>query len=206
MKNNVRKYIPAFAIIVIGILLIGYSYFTKSAGTHQGPPPSGILPNKHEEEGLGIFKLLGNGAILLGALSFSWFLLKKNLKSSSKLIKTIVKKSYSFHTVFGFVGLILVVIHGGYYLITDFSNHNTLTGIAAFLIMACLAGYGYYFKKSKNKLLKKVHYYLSFVWIIAIFIHGGGFVITTGAGLLLIVFLISYIEKKPKLKLKGTHD
>lgn len=204
MKNNIRKFLPAIGIIVIGILLIGYSYFTKSAMPHQGPSPGGSRRLKHDDEGLGIFKLLGNIAILLGALSFSWFLLKKKLKSSAKFIKTLAKKSYSFHTVFGFSGLILVAIHGGYYLITDFSNHNTLTGIAAFLIMACLGAYGYYFKRSKNKVLKKIHYVLSYVWIIAILIHGGGFVIATAAGLLFLFFLLPYIERKPKLKIKGT--
>lgn len=208
MKTNVRKYFPAIAVIVIAIVLIGYSYFTKSPVQHQGPPPggTGTRPPKHDEEGgLGIFKLLGNIAILLGALSYSWFLLKKKLKSPSKGIKTLAKKSYRFHTVFGFVGLILVVIHGGYYLITDFSNRNTLTGIAAVLIMACLAAYGYIFKRSKNQVLKKVHFYLSHIWIIAILIHGGGFVIATAVGLLFLYFVMSYMERKPRKMVPDPH-
>jgi drug/metabolite transporter (DMT)-like permease len=205
MKSNVKKYIPALGIIVVGIVLIAYSYLTKSADHPQGPPPGGARPpGHHEEEGGGIFKLLGNGAILLGALSFSWFLLKKKLKSSSNLVKTLAKKSYKFHTVFGFAGLILVVIHGCYYLFTDFSNRNTPTGIAAFLLLACLAAYGYIFNRSKNKVLKKIHYYLSYVWIVAILIHGGGFVIATAVGLLVLYFLLSYLEGKPLLKLKRT--
>ncbi|WML55212.1 hypothetical protein RCG17_11835 [Neobacillus sp. PS3-12] len=197
MKTNVRKYLPAIGMILIAIVLIGYSYFTKSAAHHPGPPPQ-------EEEGGGIFKLLGNVSILFGGLSFSWFLLKKKLKSPLKLVKIAAKKSYSFHTTFGFIGLILVIIHGGYYLITDFSNRNTFTGIAAFLILACLAAYGYIFKRSKNKVLKKVHYYLSYVWIVAILIHGGGFVIATAAGLLFVYFLTSYFERKPILGVKRT--
>lgn len=197
MKTNVRKYLPAIGMILIAIVLIGYSYFTKSAAHHPGPPPQ-------EEEGGGIFKLLGNVSILFGGLSFSWFLLKKKLKSPLKLVKTAAKKLYSFHTTFGFIGLILVVVHGGYFLITDFSNRNTFTGLAAFLILACLAAYGYIFKRSKNKVLKKVHYYLSYVWIVAILIHGGGFVIATAAGLLFVYFLISYVERKPILGVKRT--
>lgn len=194
MKTNVGRYLPAIGMILVAIVLIGYSYFTKFAAP---------LP-RHHGEGGGIFKLLGNVSILFGGLSFSWFLLKKKLKSPLKIVKIAAKKSYSFHTTFGFIGLILVVIHGGYYLITDFSNRNTLTGIAAFLILACLAAYGYIFKRSKNKVLKKVHYYLSYVWILAILIHGGGLVIATGVGLVALYFIITYVERKPALGLKGT--
>lgn len=195
--KSLKTVLPAFVAAVIGLALIAL-YYLRVPVVHIGFLQAiHVKGNDSLDE---IFTLLVEGGILLGAASFSWFIFKKKLKDSTKFIKTIGKKVYNLHTYFGWAALILVVLHGGYFLVTDPSNRNNYTGIAGFLILVCLAVYGLLTKGTKNKSTKKVHFMLTFIWAAAILIHGGSFVLFA-CGLLAGLFILLSL-KKLKLKQK----
>jgi cytochrome b561 len=189
--KSLKTFLPAFAAAVAGVALIAM-YYLKVPVVHISLLQAiHVKGNDSLDE---IFTLLVEGGILLGAASFSWFIFKKKLKESAKFIKTIGKKVYNLHTYFGWAALILVVVHGGYFLITDPTNRNNYTGIAGFLILVCLAVYGLVTKGSKNKSIKKVHFMLTFIWAAAILIHGGSFVLFA-CGLLVGLYLLLSLKK-----------
>lgn len=125
----------------------------------------------------GIMKQLGQISIILATISFGWFVLKKKIGSRSKAIKTAVKTLYSVHVWMGWLVIIAGIIHGLYFILTDFSNRSTWTGIAATILMLGLLVYGFYIRRIKNKFLKVFHRWLSFAWVPVLFLHGGGIVI-----------------------------
>jgi hypothetical protein len=197
LKKNIREYFPVITTALISIVLIILSNYYHPAHPHPDPGKfTGRRPERRE--GGGIFKLLGNGAVLAGALSFSWYLFKKKLKSPFQVIKTAAKKAHSVHTYVGWIALALVAVHGGYYLITDFKNENILTGAAAFLLLLCLAGYGYILKRKKKKTVRSAHFILSIMWIAAILIHGGGFVVACGIGMAVLFVGVTWLERRTK--------
>jgi len=197
MTKIIRVYFPVMIIALISITFIIVSLYYHPVHHH---PDFGKISDKRpvRKEGRGLFKLLGNGAVLVGALSFSWYLFKKKLKSPYLIIKIAAKKAYHIHTYAGWAALILIAIHGGYFLITDFKNKNNLTGAAAFFILLSLAVYGYILKRKKKKTLRIAHFCLSLMWIAAILIHGGGFVIACGITIAVLFAGITLVEKKTK--------
>jgi ABC-type Fe3+ transport system permease subunit len=197
LKQNLKGYIPVIITAFISITLIILFYYHQPAHPQHLPGKfSGKRPERHE--GGGIFKLMGSGAIIVGAFSFSWYLLKKKLKSPFKIIKMTAKKVFSFHTFAGWAALALVAIHGGYYLITDFTNTKNLTGAAAFLLLLCLAVYGYMLNRKKKKVMRSAHFILCIMWIIAAFVHGGSLVIICGVVLAVLFVGITWFEKREK--------
>jgi hypothetical protein len=173
-----------------------YYYAPSHPERPSGGKPAGKPPERRE--GGGIFKLLGNISVFVGAFSFLWFLLKKKLKSPFNVIKWTAKKVYKWHTYAGWATLVLVVVHGGYYLIKDFKNTNNLTGSASLLILLFLASYGYMLNKKKKPLLRAYHFTLSLMWIVAILIHGGGLVIGVGVGMAVLYVGLTWFENKQK--------
>ncbi|MGJ7912954.1 hypothetical protein [Neobacillus sp. LXY-1] len=197
MKKINKGVIPVVLVALVSIVLIGLFYYYDFA--HLQPTPGKIAGKKPERpQGAELFTLFGNGAILAGALSFSWYLLKKKLKSPFKIVKIVAKKAFSFHTYIGWAALALVAVHGGYFLITDFKNTNNLTGAAAFLLLLSLAIYGYVLQRKKKKSIRSAHFILSILWIGALLVHGGGFVIAFGVGLAGLFILVTIFEKKLK--------
>lgn len=198
VQRNRMVIVPAILVAIVSVLLILYSFYTMPHGHPQMPPsgempPSGGSPRPDEDGGsAGIFKFLGNIAIICGAVSYSWLRFKKTIKSSSQLLKTLGKKIYAAHAFLGWIALILVAIHGGYYLITDFHNQKTETGLAAFLILLTLAIYGWLYKREHNKLMRNMHFLLSNVWFIVLLLHAGGFFIMV-AGIMLLLWAIIWI-------------
>ncbi|GHI00745.1 hypothetical protein [Neobacillus kokaensis] len=197
MKNKFREYIPIIIVGLICIALIAfYLYYEPLYHQLEHEKFNGI---RQDDDGAGeFFKLFGNGAIIAGTLSFSWYLLKKKLKSPFEYVKIAAKKVFSFHTYFGWTALALVVIHGGYYLITDFKKPDNLTGAAAFLLLLFLAAYGYLLKRNKKrkKTLRSAHFILSIMWIAALLVHGGGFVIGCGVALAVLFVGITWLERR----------
>lgn len=193
MKQNRRVFIPAIIVTVIGLLLVLYSFYSTPSGGHHGPPPTGgghPGPPSGEKEGKGglggTFKQLGTFAIICGAISYSWFYLKRKMKSPSNLIKKLGKLLYKVHTYVAWAALILVVAHGTYYIIKDFNNPATLTGISAFIILLTLAMYGWFIKRIRNKFMRTIHFLLSHVWLVLLVIHAGGHFILPAAITLMI--------------------
>lgn len=198
MNKTIKGTIPIITGL-ISIIFIAVYYYMELTLPH----------DHHKEDAAGeLFKLLGNGAIIAGTISFSWYLLKKKLKSPFALVKTVAKKAYRYHTNIGWIVLGLVAVHGGYFLITDFSNHDNLTGASAFILLLCLAGYGYFLNKSKKKkkALRSAHFALSIMWIAAILIHGGGFVIACGTMLAALYAGVTWYERRSEKRMKHKYQ
>jgi ABC-type Fe3+ transport system permease subunit len=174
LKQNRRILLPAIIIMLISLLLVLYYYYTLPARP-TGPHP-GVHPHPDKERGFD-FTLFGNIAIACGAVSYWWFLFKKMLTSPSKPLKKIAKRIYSIHTYMGWAALVLVIIHGAYYLITDLQNTKLFTGIAAFLLLLALAMYGWLYRRVRNKFMRTSHFILGNAWLVALLVHAGGFFI-----------------------------
>lgn len=196
MKIYKSKLFIAFIIVmVLAIGAITYHYILHPAqlslsgdgkGEHHGPPPGGEF--RKDGEGFsndlttvkgwkGIMKQLGEISIIVAAVSFGWFVLKKKIGSKSKVVKTTVKTLFNVHVWTGWVVIGLALVHSVYFLLTDFSSRLTWTGISATVIMLGLLVYGYYIRRVKNKFLKAFHRWLSFAWLPVLFLHGGGIVV-----------------------------
>ncbi|MCH6267341.1 MULTISPECIES: hypothetical protein [Neobacillus] len=195
MKKNFKIYIPIIITVLICLILIGLFLYYQITNPHDGPENLAGKAREREDEG-GIFKLMGNGAILAGALSFSWFLLKKKLKSPFPIVKVGARKAHSLHTYTGWAALALVVIHGGYYLIKEFTKTDNLTGASAFLLLLCLAIYGYVLDRKKKKPIRSAHFVLSILWIAAVLVHGGGFAVGTGVTMAVLYIGVTWLERK----------
>ncbi|MCH5586629.1 hypothetical protein MK805_16970 [Shimazuella sp. AN120528] len=199
MKKDKRVFIPIILISLIFLFFVAYSAYKTSLqppGNHQSTPPNGIH-NLNEQKGFD-FTIFGNAAIVLGAISYWWLLFKKKLASPFKPLKLWGKRLYAIHTFTGWIALILVIIHGTYYLFTKFDDPKLLTGIAAFLILLTLAIYGWFYQRVKNKYIRTSHFILSHIWLIALFIHAGGLFFFMIVVTILLWATITWIDKRNK--------
>lgn len=191
MKQSLKTFLPAFIVIITGAFLTGWYYL--------GIPVMHIGIQLKGNGMLGkLVNLMGDGAIALGAASFSWFIFKKRLKDSSRLVKFAGKKIYHLHAYFGWTALIFVTLHGAYYLMTDAGNRRILTGIAAFLILAGIGVYGSLVKRFKNRYIKKAHFMLTITWLVPLFIHGGSLVVVAFGGLVGLYIFLSLLKSEEK--------
>jgi hypothetical protein len=195
MKTNKSAFIPAIIVVLACIGLLIYYLIAMKNGAHPAPPAGGMRPPGGGKEKFEPFKLLGTIALVCGAISFSWLRFKKKLTSSALPIKKLGKLLYVIHTYTGWAALIIIAVHGGYYLITKLNDDKIFTGLAAFLLLAALAGYGYMIGKVRNRNIRKVHFLLSFVWIVVLAFHAGGAFITTTVITLLLWGFIWILER-----------
>ncbi|MBL0386446.1 hypothetical protein JJB07_07280 [Tumebacillus sp. ITR2] len=209
-KGRLRIWVPAILVILVSAALIAYYYYSIPTRVPGQRPPMGEgmgngqrPPGMHKEEGNEIFTLLGNIAIAFGGLSFWWFLFKKKLGTPNNLIKKTGKLLYKVHTYTGYIALILVTIHGGYYLITKFSDAKVKSGLAGFLLLLALAIYGMLFQRVKNKDMRKTHFVLTNAWLVVLCIHAGGFFFFMICATVVVWGLVWYLSKnakKPELR------
>ncbi|WCK54909.1 hypothetical protein PP175_02525 [Aneurinibacillus sp. Ricciae_BoGa-3] len=202
MSQNRRAFIPVILVTLISVLLIAYFFYTTSNAPrpHQGiHPPNGSHGMPHPDGKKGFdFTLFGNIAIACGAISYWWFLFKKKLASPSKPLKKVAKRLYSIHTYTGWAALVFIIIHGGYYLITDFHNSKIFTGLAAFLLLLALALYGWLYKRVRNKFMRTSHFILGHIWLVALLIHTGGFFIFMVIVTLALWLIVRWVDLSAK--------
>jgi hypothetical protein len=200
-QKKIAIYIPALIAVLTGLLLAAYTIFLQPHGVdgdHPMPPEGINSADFQPKEGGGeLFKNMGTIAIICGAVSFTWLLLKRKLASPSQIVKQLSRWALKVHTWFGWAALILVLVHGGYFLITKFQDHKTLSGLASFAVLLALGGYGWTIRRFKreSKTLRFTHRLLSFVWIPVLLLHAGGSVIGTAAGTVGSWVLIWLIER-----------
>ncbi|MDP4172078.1 MAG: hypothetical protein Q8906_15820 [Bacillota bacterium] len=202
MKENRRIFIPAILAVGIGVALVIYSvFFMQSGGQHHGPPPGGGLRHFRRRDGGGfggLIKQLGTIIIICGAINYSWFYLKRRMKSPLTWVKKTGKYFYKVHTYVGWIALGLTAVHGTYYLLKDFKNPATFTGLAAFVLLLALALYGLFVNRSRVKSIRKIHFLLTNVWLILLLIHAGGHFILPAAITLLSWGSIALMERMAK--------
>jgi predicted ferric reductase len=193
--------IPAILIAILSTILILYTLFLSPAkDSRGGPPPDRKQQNvngqfQRQDDAAGNYKTLGDIAIICAAVSFTWLRFKKKRVSLYKPVKKLANLLYSIHTYMGWAAIILITVHGGYYILKDFNNHSVLSGIAAFLLLLTLAIYGWLFRRAKKPIIRKIHYLLACSLIVAALVHAGNFVILTALLTIAAWFIIGWVEK-----------
>lgn len=188
MKTKKTVWIPAIIAAVVAALFVAYYYYMSSShgsGMPEGSagarnlPNGGMRPHGGERPGGagGIFKTLGTISVFLGAVSFSWFWFKRKLKSPSMIVRKVGKLLHSVHKLIGWVTLIIIAVHGTYFLITKTNDNNIYTGLAGFVILLMIAGYGFFINKVRNKWMRTVHRSLGLLWVPVLLLHAGKSVI-----------------------------
>lgn len=196
MKMKKTVWIPAIMAIAAAALLLAY-YYTFSADGGGGP---GRFPgSENEEEEVGsIFTALGTIAVFVGAAGFSWFWFKKKLKSPSVIVRKAGKLFHSMHKILGGVTLALIAVHGVYFLLTKFREPNIYSGLASFVMLLAIAGYGFFINKVRNKWMRTVHRTLGLLWVPVLIIHAGGSAIAATAASLSVGGLVWVLERREK--------
>ncbi|MFC5649471.1 hypothetical protein ACFPYJ_10065 [Paenibacillus solisilvae] len=186
MNKNKKVWIPALIAVASALILLAYYYYTKFAhGGQLLPGLQGVEQGRlqedmrHSSEGDnngygGYFSTLGTIALYSAAAAFSWFWFKKKLKSPSTIVRKAGKLLYSIHKLLGWVTLLLIGVHGTFYLITKLHDDNIYTGLASFAIILTLVGYGYFINKVRNKWMRTVHRSLGILWVPVLLLHAGG--------------------------------
>lgn len=185
MSKSKKVWIPAGMACLAAILLLAYSYYVHASRHFEGaghrPPAGERLPGRPKEEGHSPFKgwitTLGTITLYIAALSFSWYWFKKKMKSPSMLVRKAGRLLYSAHKWMGWAVVILIAIHGAYFVVTDWSNDKVFSGLGAFALLLAIAGYGYLIRTVRNKWMRQVHRWLSVAWVPVLFLHAGGSVI-----------------------------
>jgi hypothetical protein len=210
MKITKTIWIPAIIAAMAAVLLVVYYYYMSSSHssgefrvhTPEGGArhlPAGGLRRSPGGEGLGaggeIFKTLGTIAVFLGASSFSWFWFKKKLKSPSIWVRRTGRLLHSVHKLLGWATLIIVAVHGTYFLITKSQDNKIYTGLAGFAILLTLVGYGFFINKIRNKWTRTVHRSLGLLWVPVLLLHAGGTAIAAVIASLAVWLVVWLLER-----------
>ncbi|EHS54780.1 hypothetical protein P4H71_15580 [Paenibacillus kribbensis] len=209
MKTKKTVWIPAMIAVAVAALLVLYYYYMSSvSGGGPGPrPPEGGVGNvpagqmgrppgggRHGGNGE-IFKTLGTISVFVGAAAFSWFWFKKKLRSPSMLVRKAGKLLHAMHKLLGWATLILVAVHGVYFLVTKLQDSKTYTGLACFAILLAIAGYGFFINKVRNKWMRTVHRSLGLLWVPVLLLHAGSSVIMAVIASIAVGVLVWMLEK-----------
>ncbi|WP_138494452.1 hypothetical protein [Paenibacillus pinistramenti] len=203
MSKKRTVWIPALIAAVIAALLAGYYFYnswSNGGGMHPGEgggPPGGMKGHPPGgEQGYGeLFKTFGTLSVFLGAAGFCWYWFKKKLKSPSLIVRKIGRLLHALHKPLGWAALLLIAAHGIYFLVTKLQDHKIYSGLAAFVILLALAGYGFFINKIRNRWMRLVHRSLALLWVPALLLHAGGSAITAVLITLGIGVLIWILEK-----------
>ncbi|WEK54418.1 MAG: hypothetical protein P0Y55_18090 [Candidatus Cohnella colombiensis] len=177
MSKINKVWIPAIIATIIAQLLVAYYVYSTLLHGGEGRLPTGNThrpPREGNDNYDGLFTTLGTIALFLGAASFSWYWFKKKRKSQSMWVRQAGSLLFTLHKLIGWTTLILVVIHGTYFLITKLHDDKIYSGIAAFSILLTLVGYGYFINKIRNKWMRTVHRSLGLIGVPVLLLHGGG--------------------------------
>jgi hypothetical protein len=201
MKTAKPIYYPALAIIIISVLLLAYYLYAQIHEIHPSGPPQGAAgADFRPEESGGPFRTLGTIAVVCGAVSFTWLRFRKKLTSPSPIVRKLGKLLYKVHTFAGWAALLLIVVHGAYFLLTKPQDSNIYSGLAGLLVLAALAGYGLFIKRVKKTNLRFVHRLLSFLWLPILLLHAGGSFISTALATLALWGVVWLAERAAATK------
>ncbi|UUZ82283.1 hypothetical protein LJK88_49155 [Paenibacillus sp. P26] len=132
---------------------------------------------RHEAEGEkggeGLFKNFGTIAVFCGAVSYVWLRLKTKRRSPSSVVQILVKWFDKLHTYAGYGAIVLVAVHGVYFLTQAAVKDDTYTGLAAFALLLSLGVYGFLIRRVKNKHMRKIHFLLATAFAVVACIHAG---------------------------------
>ncbi|QHW29580.1 hypothetical protein GZH47_01170 [Paenibacillus rhizovicinus] len=186
MSKSKKVWIPAFIAVVTALILVviysnvelshrGEALHARPHGVDQGAlRESTHRPAEGEGRYGGYFSTLGTVALYSGAAGFSWIWFKRKQKSPLIWIRKVGKLLHAMHKSLGWFTLIIIAIHGIYFLFTKIHDNKIYSGLASFTILLALAGYGYFINKVRNKWMRVVHRSLGMIWVPVLFLHAGG--------------------------------
>lgn len=174
--------------------LIYAAYNAISLPREIGKPPSDHALREN-------FSLLGQIAVWMFAFSSLWYGVKR-IKKKSPLFRNIARRIYQYHHWGGYIAVVLIVIHGTFFLLNDIENDNVKTGISAFILLITLAIYGLWLQKAPQPILRVYHRILGLLAAIIIAIHAGGIFFAALAGVLAI-WLVFWWDGQRQLKQKS---
>ncbi|KIL36328.1 hypothetical protein SD71_08710 [Cohnella kolymensis] len=205
MNTKKKVWIPAMITALAAVLLLAYYYYVSlthgggetrirmlESGAGRMHPPRGEGPGGGGE----FFKTLGTVSVFLGAVGFSWFWFKKKLKSPSLLVRTTGKLLHAVHKMLGWATLIVIAAHGIYFLIAKPGDNKIYTGLAGFVILLMIVGYGFFINKVRNKWMRIVHRSLGLLWVPVLLLHAGGSAIAAVFASLAVWILVWMLERK----------
>jgi hypothetical protein len=135
-----------------------------------------------------IFELIGKLAVFLGALSLSWYVMKRKRVSKIKSVRKFSNLFYLLHKITGWNALLLIVTHGAYFLWNEWPEIETLTGLLAFTALVTLIIYGMKLQRRLLAQTRRIHFILAFIWVGVTIIHA-----TDAIPLLILVVGSSYL-------------
>lgn len=118
------------------------------------------------------------------------------------LVQKAGKLFHSLHKLLGWATLILIAVHGVYFLITKFQDHKTYSGLAAFAIILAISGYGFYINKVRNKWMRTIHRILGLLWVPVLLLHVGGTAIMAVIATLAVGGLVWTIDRMAEKTMK----
>lgn len=118
-----------------------------------------------------VFEQVGKLAMIFGAISFTWFLMKKKLASKVVHVRKFAKWFYQAHIYTGWLAFGLVAAHGTYFALTKWEEDDVITGLIAAGILVVLVVMGIVLKSRRDAKVRKAHFVLAIVWLIAAMIH-----------------------------------
>lgn len=210
MSRKKTIWIPALIAIIAAALFAAYHFFHmpvhNDTGYGRGAGMQNGLdhPPRKEDGGLGgTMTTLGTIAVFLGAGSFCWLWFKKKRRSPSYLVRQASRWLNRFHTWTGWAALALIAVHGLYFLIVKNQDDKIYTGIAAFVLLLALAGYGMFIKKVRNAWMRTIHRTLGLLWLPAIVLHAGGSAILAIVLILAVGALAALLDRQAKRAAAG---
>lgn len=190
MNTKLKTWLPAILFIAAAVVLI-VIYVVMPEQRERGMRP-------REGDLGGLFSTLGTIAIYVGAGGFSWLWFKRKQKSPSMLIRKARALFDALHKPLGWITILLVAVHGIYFLFTKLSDHNIYSGLAAFAILAAIVGYGVFINKVRNKWMRTVHRTLGLIWVPVIWLHAGGSAIIAVIAVLAVGGAVVMLEKRAR--------
>ncbi|WP_123039239.1 hypothetical protein [Cohnella candidum] len=197
MKSNRTAYIPAILVALASLGLLIYSLI--GVADHGRPPMNGGVPPMQRGEDHGAeetFKLLGTLAVYGAAASYAWLRLKRSRRSPSPFVRFLVRWFDKLHQWLGYAALILIAVHGFYFLTQAAIKRETYTGIAGLALLLSLGVYGFLIRRVRNKHLRKIHFLLATAFAVIAIIHAGGTAIIATLGVVAFWGVVWLIERK----------
>ncbi|NBD25007.1 hypothetical protein [Paenibacillus glycinis] len=205
MSRKKTVWIPAVLSVIIAILFVAYYLYTWSShgrGMVEPHPPKG----GEGERAAGLFSTMGTMALYIAAAGFSWFWFKKKLRSPAKWVRLAGKIFHAAHKWLGWLTLLLIAIHGAFFLVTKLHDKHIFTGLAAFAILLAIAGYGYSIPVIRNIWMRRVHRTLGIVWIPLLWLHAGGSAIIAVIATLAVGGIAAMLHKKAVKDARAIQD
>jgi hypothetical protein len=135
-----------------------------------------------------IFAWIGKLAVVMGALSLSWYFMKRKRVSKIKSVRRLSNLFYSLHNFTGWGALFFIIAHGTYFLWNEWPEIETLTGLLAFTTLITLIIYGVKLDRQLKPRTRRIHFILAFIWVGVTIIHA-----TDAIPLLILVVGSSYL-------------